>query len=81
MRPDSFRGRATEALRGLGHKRQAAPLRGGVEMHGLPFAASDTGVWLNTRTTPSPGFIKTGTRRQLTVPQYASSCRYSSPLD
>jgi hypothetical protein len=55
MRPVLLRGRAKEELRGLGHKRQAAPLRGTVEMHGLPFAASGTGVWLNTRTTPSAG--------------------------
>ena len=55
MRPVLLRGRAKEELRGLDHKRQAAPLRGTVEMHGLLFAASGTGVWLNTRTTPSAG--------------------------
>jgi len=55
MRPVLLRGRAIEALRGPGHKRQVAPLRGTVEMHGLFFAARGTGVWLNTRTTPSAG--------------------------
>src|SRR5882724_6462089 len=50
--PALLRGRAREALSRSTSQRATCSSARSLEMHGLLFAASGTGVWLNTRTTP-----------------------------
>src|SRR5437879_13482175 len=45
-------GRAREALSRSTSQRATGSSAGRLEMHGLVFGGSGTGVWLNTRTTP-----------------------------
>src|SRR5260370_38365385 len=50
--PALLRGSAKEALSRSTSQRASGSSAGSLEMHGLLFGGSGTGVWLNTRTTP-----------------------------